>query len=163
MSNASQTPAPRALSFERFDAIRQELDRLERGGYDQAGQWNLGQTAAHLADWIHFSLDGYPTTPWFFRPVLCVARHSFGPRKLRETLRNGRMPDGLPTLSETVHPIGDDESAAVDRLRRALDRLEHHTGRIEPSPMFGEVDHATTCHMHRIHCAHHLRLLVPKS
>lgn len=163
MSHASQAPVPRPLSFASFDEIRQDLERLQREGYTQAGEWNLGQTAAHLADWVLFPLEGYPSVPWFFRPMLCVARHSFGPRKLRETLRTESMPDRLPTLPQTVHPPGENEGDAVDRLRSALTRLEQHTGPIAPSPMFGEVDHATTCHMHRIHCAHHLRLLIPKN
>ena len=32
---------PRDLEFNDFNAVRAELDRLQRGGYDKTGAWDL--------------------------------------------------------------------------------------------------------------------------
>jgi hypothetical protein len=153
--------ARRALEFRDLDEVVRDVEALRAGGYDKAGSWDLAQVCGHLADWLSFPLDGFPTPPLPIRLMLWTMRNTIGPRILREVLETKRMPDNRPTLRETVPPLGGDEAAAVERLRQVAARFRNHRGPIHPSPVFGAMDHETVTQLQLVHCAHHLGFLNP--
>jgi hypothetical protein len=153
----------RPLEFHDLDEVVRDAEALHAGGYRRAGQWNLAQVCGHLAYWLRFPMDGFPKAPPPIRALLWVLRHTIGRRALRRLLEGHPMPDGRPTMPETIPTPGRDEAAAVDRLRAVVARFKAHDGPLYPSPLFGPLDKPTATHLQLIHCAHHLSFLVPKN
>lgn len=154
--------AKRELEFQNLDEAVLEAERLQRLGYDRAGNWDLAQVCGHLADWMSFPLDGFPPTPLLFRPVFWMLRKTVGPAQLRK-VRNARsVPRGVPTIPQTVPAPGRDEAPDVERLRRMVARFQAHDGPIQPSPLFGPMDRETATRLQLLHCAHHLGFLIPR-
>jgi hypothetical protein len=152
----------RRLDFQDFDAVIRDAEALAAGGYDRAGQWDLAQVCGHLAEWLRFPLDGFPSPPLPIRLMLWALRNTVGRRKLRTILESRAMKSGAPTLPGTVPAPGGDEAAAVERLRQAVARFRAHAGPFHPSPLFGDMDRETATQLQLIHCAHHLSVLIPR-
>ena len=148
----------RELTFESLDAAAGEARNLLESGYEQRGQWTLGQICRHLCLVQDPSVDGYPK--WFslfafLRPVMR--------RFLLPKLHNGNPPRGIPTAPNFV-PAGDLEDAAeVERFMASVKRFQEYTGNYAPHPAFGRMDPASLERLHASHAAHHLRFLQPKS
>jgi hypothetical protein len=158
------SPRRRSLTFASLADAVGEAERLLAGGYDRAGNWDLAQTCGHLAQWARFPVDGFPKAPLPIRGMLWAMRHTVGPRMLWDTLAKGTMPAGGPTLKQTVPPSGAaSDAAAVAAFREAVGRFEGHVGAYHPSPLFGALDRPTATKLQRVHCAHHLGMLVPRS
>jgi hypothetical protein len=148
---------PRNLEFRTGKEVAAELDRLHAGGYEKAGNWDLAQTCDHLGFFIRESLDGFTfRVPWLFKVL-------FGRLVLRRILRQRRMKAGVPTPQKPLPAPGGDESAAVERLKHILARLDAHEGELHPSPFFGYLTPAEWRELHLIHCAHHLGFLIPQA
>lgn len=153
----------RHLCFQDLNEAVRDAEGLLAGGYRRVGRWDLSQVCGHLADWLTYPVDGFPTTPLPLRPLLFLMRNTLAPRMMRKTLAKGEMPAGTPTLPASVPAPGGGESAAVDRLRRAVERFQAHQGEYRPSPIFGPVTRDEANQMHLIHCGHHLGFLIPES
>lgn len=83
---------------------------------------------------------------------------------LRRILDEGKMKDGMPTVSDTVYQS--DESAlstSLESLRGNIARFQNQSGTVHPSTIFGEMNKATAEHVQFVHFAHHLSWLVPTS
>jgi hypothetical protein len=147
---------PRRLDFRNFDEALAEVERLHRDGYRQAGRWDLAQICDHLAYFIQGSLEGFTfRAPWLIRKLL-------GPFLLRRILKTRRMGEGWQTPQKPLPQPGGEETAAVERFRQLVERFRAHRGELQPSPLFGPLTSDEWRELHLIHCAHHLRFLVPK-
>jgi hypothetical protein len=73
-------------------------------------------------------------------------------------------PDGAASGLKYPSPEpGGDEAAAVARLKKAINRLQAHSGEMHDSPFFGHLTPEQWRELHLIHCNHHLALLHPKT
>jgi hypothetical protein len=73
------------------------------------------------------------------------------------------MPEGIKVPREILPgPVVDDETG-VEALRSALNRYVAMTEPPVAHPFFGTMTRAEWDELHRIHCAHHLSVLIPKS
>lgn len=157
----SNQPRRRELNFNSLAEVLREVDRLQAGGCEPLGQWNLAQICEHLADWMTFPLDGFPRPPIPVRGLMWILRHTIGRKQFRKILTTGQMRTGVPTFPETVHAPDSDPTAAIERLQQAMHRFETHTGPICPSPFFGPTDYELALRLQLVHCAHHLGFLRP--
>jgi uncharacterized protein DUF1569 len=147
---------PRDLQFADFNAVRAELDRLQRGGYDKAGAWDLAQMCDHLIYFMAGSLDGHQfKVPWIFKVL-------FGRLVLRRILSNRKMKRGVFTPQKPLPEPGGDEAMAVDKLKNTIARIESHNGEFIDSPFFGHLTPEQWRDLHLIHAGHHLGYLIPK-
>ena len=154
-------PARRDLTFADFDDVIGDANALLRTGSTRVGRWDLAQTCGHLAEWLHYPVDGFPPMPAPARLLMALLRNTVGPRLLRKTLSTQALPSRSPTIPQSVPAEGGDARAAVDRLAEAIERFRRHEGPYRPSPLFGAMDRATTTRLQLIHCAHHLGHLIP--
>ena len=146
----------RNLELNDYSAVRAELDRLHRGGYDKVGNWDLAQVCDHLSFFVDQSLDGATfRVPWLIKVL-------FGRLVLRRILKTRRMRAGITTPQDPLPAPGGDEAAAIARLKAALARLEAYPGELHPSPFFGYLTPQEWRELHLIHCNHHLAYLIPK-
>jgi uncharacterized protein DUF1569 len=152
----------RQLVFSDLDAVARDADRLLAGGYEKAGNWDLAQVCNHVADWMGFQIDGFPSPPAPIRAMLWVMKKTIGRKKLLQYLADKSFPAGKPTMPQTVHSAGGDARAAVERLRQNVGRLKAYTGPIVPSPLFGPMTKDEAVGMQLVHAAHHMSFLIPK-
>jgi EAL domain-containing protein (putative c-di-GMP-specific phosphodiesterase class I) len=138
MVNTKQV-ARRPLRFTSIDAVLAEAERLaaaERDGrLKPLGNWTLGQALHHLAVWITFAYEGFPSD---VRPPAALR---FLLRLIRRKILNGSMPAGvrLPKVEGGTH--GTEKVTTVEglaQLRRALNRLRTEPAR-HASPAFGKL------------------------
>ena len=153
----------RDLTFATFDDIVLDAENLLARGYDRAGNWDLAQCCGHLAEWMRFSLDGYPKVPLLLRPVVAVMRATLGTGMLKKIITTGKFDTGGRTLKETVFAPGGNDAAAVAKLRETVERFKAHAGPFHPSPLLGQLTRGGWVRVNLAHCAHHLSFLVPKS
>lgn len=159
---ASTSNQRRPLTFHNLDDAVREAGLLLEYGYTQAGNWSLAQCCDHLSAWLRLPLDGFPRQPAPVRAMLWCFKHAFGKRMLTRWLADNAMPAGKPTLRETVSVSAGDDREAVARFRESVARFKSHTGPLDPSPLFGELDRESATRLQLIHCALHLGFLIPK-
>jgi hypothetical protein len=157
------TPQRRQLVFNALDDVVRDAEGLLANGYEKAGNWDLGQVANHLADWMRFPVEGFPKAPAPIRAVFWVLRKTVGRKKLLTYIESKSFPAGKPTMPQTVYPAGGDARAAVEKLKQNVERLKGYTGTIVPSPLFGPMTKDEAVAMQLVHAAHHLSFLVPKT
>jgi hypothetical protein len=146
----------REIDFRSSEEVRRDIDRLCQGGYERAGQWDLGQVCGHLAITLEESITGYPDRwPWLMRRLVrwFALKSLFRTRKIRT---------GLKIPSRYVPPAAVDETAAKDQLRVAIAKVEQHAGEFAPHPFLDRLTPEQWRQLHLIHCAHHLSFLIPK-
>ncbi len=155
-------PTRRTLTFAAIDDIVRDAEHLLAVGYEAAGKWDLAQACGHVAEWLRFGMDGFPTPPLAIRPMFWVLRNTIARRELRKMLASGRMPSG-PTVKETIPAPGGDPAVALAKLRETVERAKAYTGELKPSPFFGVLTRDEWVGLNRVHAAHHLSFLVPNS
>ncbi|MBM3980045.1 MAG: DUF1569 domain-containing protein [Planctomycetes bacterium] len=151
----------RKLTFASLDDVVRDAENLQAKGYDRAGNWDLAQVCAHLAEWLSFPVVGFPKVPLVIRPMLWLARITVG-RSMREKVLSRGFDAGGRTVPQTVFPAGGDPAAAVARLKDVAERFKAHTGAIHPSPLFGKMTKDEALRLQLKHCEHHLSFLIPK-
>ena len=139
----------RELKLSSLDEIVAEATRLRETGYESQGNWNLGQTCSHLAD--------------FLKAIFGMMKmFGFVERMKNDILANG-FKAGTPTAPQTV-PASDAVSDAdgVAKLAEVLERMKTFDGPLQPSPLFGVMNRETWERVSLLHAEHHLAFLVPK-
>jgi hypothetical protein len=148
--------SPRELSYQSFDDILAEVDRLHKNGYDRAGNWDLAQNLDHLRFFIEGGLEGYSfKVRWLIKFLL-------GKMVLRRILTQKKMKRGVFTPQKPLPPSGLDEAESVRKFKESLARFRSHQGEYQPSPFFGQLTRQECHEMNLIHCNHHLGYLIPK-
>jgi hypothetical protein len=148
----STPPAPRrSLRFESFDDILQEAERLVAANAGTTGNWTLGQILEHLATVMEKSIDGFQSrASW---PIRLIARTFLRDKVLRDGMKAGfRLPPQAE--AELVRPEADPH-AALDHLRRAVERLRTECHRAE-HPAFGQLAINEWNQLHQRHAELHL-------
>ena len=162
MPMSKPTPKKRTLSFGDFEDVIAELNALLDRGYEQHGNWTLGQTSQHLADWIRYPMDGFPRPPIFMRPILWLMKVTIASRTKRKILAEGFDP-GIPTAPQSVHDAdATSDEAGVAALIETIERAKKFDGELIASPIFGPMDRETWIKVNLLHTEHHLGFLEPR-
>jgi hypothetical protein len=155
-------PTRRQLRFDSLDAAVRDAEHLLAVGYEPAGKWDLAQVCGHLTEWMRFPMDGFPRPPLPIRMLFAVLRPLIGRKELLRAIEKNEMRSS-GTAPETVPAPGGDPAAAVARLRETVERMTAYGGELRPSPFFGPLTRDEWFGLNRVHAAHHLSFLVPKS
>lgn len=149
----------------RFDSIEQalaEVDRLivaeREGRLDRAGNWTLGQTLGHLAVWMNFAFDGYPSSvypPALLRVLVKLFKGRILSKGMLPGMKVGKVPGG--TLGTEV--LTTDEGVA--RLIASFERLRT-TPPTLINPVFGPLTHEQWIQLNLRHAELHLGFLLPR-
>lgn len=145
----------RELRLETYDDVLDELDRLEREGYRQLGNWTLGQICSHLCYYMRGSLEGFDKMlPWGIRKTI-------GRPLLKKFMRDRGTPVGGRTLPASVPAPEVQEQTALAEARALIERLKSSPGPLHPSPLFDQLTTEQWRDLHVLHAEHHLRFLLP--
>src|SRR5262245_3648657 len=150
------TPARRVIQYASFDQVLADAELLVRAGATTTGNGSLAQILGHLAIGMETSVEAAPETlgwkaPWYLR---LLGRYLIKPRILKHGMPSGFK---LPAEAESwaVPAPGGDPHAALERLRRAVSRLQSETPRW-PHPIFGSMSAAEWRRWHLRHAELHL-------
>jgi len=154
--------ARRELAFRSLDEAVADAKLLLANGYEKYGNWSLGQCCGHLANWISYPMDGYPSVPLVLRPLVWLMRQTVGKTFRKQMLEGQKMDAQLRTIPASVPPADADDTQGVLALQNMVERWKSFAGPVLPSPLLGSLtlDEATKIQL--IHCAHHLSFLKPK-
>lgn len=150
----------RQLHYQSIDELLADVDRIvaadKAGTLRRTGNWTAGQAFGHLASWINYSYDGYPSRPpWFIRLILRLMK--------KKILRGGMRPGvRIPGASEGTFGTGllsTDEGAR--QLREALMRLKRGEPSKFDSPAWGPMPLDERIAMNLRHADLHLSFLHP--
>lgn len=149
----------RKLWFEGVDDCISEVKRIREAHEAQAlratGNWTPGQIMAHVASWIDYAYDGFPVgpPPFFVRWIL----RRRVPKMLREGMPRGARIPGVKGGTFGMDDISTSE--AIERLLRALRRLESTEEAKYDSPAFGPMSHEDRIKLNLRHAELHLGFL----
>lgn len=171
MSQAAQASAPvdtktaerRDLRFHDFHEVVADLDRLEAamdaGTLASTGNWSPGENFDHLAKFLQFAFDGFPSKAP--PPVRWIARMMF---KNKATHTEEPFPAGfkLPKQASALLPRdGVTDRQGLDYLRQQIARILDGEKMTQPSPLLGQLTHEEWLTLQRKHMALHLSFLRP--
>ena len=153
----------RDLSFKDVNEMLAEVRSLQSTGYESMGNWNLGQAASHIADWMRYPLDGFPKPPLVLRPIFWFVKVTMASGMKKKILAEGFKP-GMPTAPQSV-PSADavSDEQGIAKLQESVDRVMAHDGEFLSSPLFGPTGKDTLIQVTLLHAAHHLGYLKAKS
>lgn len=160
---AKPEPKKRQLKFKDTDEMMAEIRSLHENGYISHGNWTLGQTCGHLANWMRYPLDGFPAAPLPIRAIFWVMRKTVVPGMKRKILAEG-FKGGMMTAPESVpHQDQMSDQQGIAQLQEVVERVNAHQGEFIPSPLFGEMDKPMHLNVTLLHAEHHLGYLEPSS
>lgn len=160
----TKTAQRRPLKFDSFEEIAADLDKIEAamdaGTLTTSGNWTAGQNFEHMAKFLGFALDGFPSMAPL--PVRWMAQLMFKNKAIRtdEPIPAGfKLPKGASYLLPS-EDIGDREGLAM--LRTNVQRVIDAEKMTHPSPIFGKLTHEDWLRIQRKHMALHLSFLHPE-
>ena len=160
----NKTDRRRPLEFSSLDEVVNDINALLENGYESVGKWDLAQCCGHLNEWMRFPMDGYPKPNLVVGLILGFVKMMRGKSMLAGILQKKTFPEGGPTMPDTVFNAGSrDDGQVVSEFAGTIDRLKNYQGKIQPSPLFGEMDRDTMIKLQLVHCAHHLSFLLPRN
>lgn len=147
----------RKLSFRSLEDLEQELGRIEKahaaGTLITCGNWSAGKILGHLASWIDYGFDGYPTSPpaWTLPLFRLLKGVLLKDRPMSPGMRIPGTPEGTHGIEEM------DVQQGFARIGASLQRLRLHIP--EKHPLFGVLTRHEWERMHLNHAALHLGFL----
>ena len=159
---AKPEPKKRKQKYADLDAMMSDVRSLLETGYTSHGNWNLGQSAYHVGEWMRFPMDGFPKPPLLIGAMMWVMKYTVAPGMKRKIFAEG-FSGGMPTAPETVsQPDSVSDAEAVEQLQKIVDRLSAFEGELIPSPLFGKMDIEMATKVALLHGEHHFGYLEPK-
>ena len=133
-----------------------EVERLNAASVhalEPATAWTWAQTLVHCAQSIEYSLHGFPS------PKSALFQNTLGAAAFKVFALRGRMSHnlaepipGAPALDAQTT----DASAAMARLRQAVQGFALHIGALQPHFAYGALSRAQYEQAHAMHLANHL-------
>jgi hypothetical protein len=124
----------------------------------RAGNWSLGQALGHLATWVNFAFEGYPTevrAPLPIRLILRSFRRTILNKGMMSGVKIGKVPGGTLGLDEFPTDEG------LRRFRAAMERLQRESP-TRTNPVFGKLTHPQWIQLNLRHAELHLGFQVPE-
>ncbi|MEM7179542.1 MAG: DUF1569 domain-containing protein [Spirochaetota bacterium] len=142
----------RELRFSNFDDAIKELEKLNSSKVKTTGRWSFYQIMNHCAEYIEYSMKGFPYSNLF----LFFFRIVWGRVKLKKILAQGYIETGqtnpfAPRLREDG-----DEQKAMQRLKNAIDEFLEYQGEFAVHPEFNKMDRSEWELFHAYYLANHL-------
>jgi len=157
---SASTGIDRKLAFPSLAEAGEELSRLalakER---TSSATWNWAQTVAHCAQSIEYSMSGFP------EPKSALFQSTAGAAAFRVFAWRGRMTHDLaePIPGAPALATDTDPTAAVARLRAAIQAFRQWPGELRPHFAYGSLDKRDYDLAHAMHLANHFSQFEPKA
>lgn len=149
---------PRFHSLDELaEALAELRARAENGPVPTSAKWSAGQICDHCARLVEIALDGTDKKlPWILR---VIARATL----LKTILRTNKpFKTGQMTAPFLIPDDGLPDTAGIDRLATAIDRVRNGEQMTHPSPLFGPLTHDQWIAVNLRHIAHHFQFIAPR-
>ena len=144
----------RALHFNSYQALLDEVHALAGKPTRCLGNWSLGQICQHLAKAMNMALDGVEfKAPWYVRIVA---------RMMKNRILSRPMSPGfqLPKPAAAILPDDTDHGEGIAALEKACARMQTEPQR-HPHPALGPLTREEWDRLQFLHAAMHLSFIVP--
>jgi len=133
-------------------AATDALARLRGTKINHAGGWNPAQVCAHLAQSIEYSMTGFP------QPKSALFQSTMGAAAFAVFHSKGAMKHSLtePIPGAPAIAATDDQTAALDRVLKALADFDKFNGALQPHFAYGTLDKKAYAAAHAMHVYNHL-------
>ncbi|MHB2017477.1 MAG: DUF1569 domain-containing protein [Candidatus Xenobia bacterium] len=148
--------ARRSLDYRSYGELWADVERLQRDGYERAGQWSLTQICQHLQSFMEASLHGFTDRLPFFVP------YTIGPIYLKLALARRRLPSGLPAPPQIRPPEGPENPQVIAAFHQTIQAVTRADATFVRSPFLGTLPATTWREFHLVHASHHLSHLMPR-
>jgi hypothetical protein len=147
----------RTVQYHSHEEVLADLERIAARGYQQLGNWSLGQIAKHQSVAMTTAVDGFPgRVAW---PIRAFAQLFIKRKVLNEPMRAGVK---LPAkFAKVLVPDTTGDAEGIDALRTATHRLQTEPQR-HPHGFFGKLSSAEWDKLLLNHAAMHMSFLIPK-
>ena len=146
----------RQLVFATLHDAMREAERLNAASVhalEPATAWTWAQTLVHCAQSIEYSLQGFPL------PKSALFQNTLGAAAFKVFTLRGRMSHNLAEPipgAPALDAQATDTSAAMARLRQAVQDFAIHTGALQPHFAYGALSRSQYEQAHAMHLANHL-------
>lgn len=146
----------REVSYESFDALLADAERMASVDVNTIGNWSLGQILRHLAKAINTTIDGVDfRAPW---PLRFLGRIFLKKRLLANGIPSGfRIP---ARAKRHFQPEEVDAVVALEVLREAVKRINTEPNRA-PHPFLGQLSRVESDLFQLRHAEMHMSFVVP--
>ncbi len=150
----------RPLTFRSAQEVLDEIDRLEKSGYQKGKNWSLSQVCDHVAKTLTMGMRGSPTRmPW-------ILRKTIGPLMIGWIIKRGQLPTMTLSAPKPLVPkppkSSEDDPAKIDWCRSVIREAESFAGPLPPYPLCDDISLDDWRMLNWIHAAHHLGFLIPR-
>ena len=150
----------RALRYQSIPELLADMDRIvaadRAGKLRRTGNWTAGQTFGHLASWINYAYEGFPSRPpWFIRAILRLMKK----KVLRKGMSAGVRIPGCAEGTFGTDMLKTDDGAK--KLRDSLARLQRGEPARFDSPAWGKMPLEERIAINLRHAELHLSFLFP--
>jgi hypothetical protein len=149
------TPGRRPLSFDHFDQIMPDVERL-LGGCTTLGHWSFAGICRHLSATLRGTVDLPDSMP--YDPSLWV-----GEELRSRAFASGMLLEGYASPPAFVPTETRDERSEAEGLRQAIAYYKESDGPVIPHLYLGPLTKAEWARFQLIHCAHHLSFAIPNA
>jgi len=153
----------RQVKYADLEQMVADVESLHANGYTRSGQWSLAQACGHIAEWMRFPMDGFPTPPLFMRAIFGVMRLTGAAKSMARKIESEGFKGGMPTAPETVPSDSISDAEGLTKLKQVVERLKGHQQPLHPSPLFGAMDLQRHIKVTLLHAEHHFGYLHPKT
>lgn len=154
--NTGKVKGRRVLRFQTLEEMLADAEQQATTPVRLLGNWSLGQIYDHLAQWLEFTLDGFPITiPWYLRWAVWP---------FKGWMLRSAMPAGFVWGARDAKLVTPQRAVSTDEglahLRRAVARWRAEPQR-HPSPLLGKLTETQWEQFQLRHGEHHLSFVVP--
>jgi hypothetical protein len=149
------TPGRRPLSFDNFDQIMPDVERL-LGGCSTVGNWSLALICRHLSAALRGTADLPATTPQ--DPSLWISEEL-----RRQIFESGQLLEGYAAPPAMVPEDAPCKKSAAEGLRQSIAYYRASDGPLIPHLYIGPLTKVGWDRFHLIHAAHHLSFVIPNA
>ncbi len=147
----------RTVEYHSHEEVLADVERIAARGYQQLGNWSLGQIAKHQAVAMNTALDGFPArVAWPIR--------AFAQLFIKNKVLNGPMRAGVKLPAKFAKVLVPDPTAdgeGIEALRAALRRWKAEPQR-HPHGFFGKLTPTEWDKILLHHAAMHMSFVIPK-
>jgi hypothetical protein len=160
MIDTKKATGRRSVHFDTLGDALGDLESLDGGALEAAGNWSPAENVDHVAKLVAMSLDGFPPQVKGPLPIRLVARLFRGAILKRPFKPGIKLPARFDGALDPEAGISWDE--AVARFRALVERVEGGDRMTVPSPIFGALGHEDWVTLHCRHAELHFSFFHPR-
>lgn len=151
-------PSRRSVSYQDYDNLLSDAEKLTRGDVNTVGNWSFAQILEHLSAALNSSIDGVPFSVPF--PIRIMGKLFMKSKLLNKTLPPGfKIPKAAAARFQPDGAVSIQD--AIDHLRHAVERCKTEPSRAS-HPLLGQLTREEWDQFNLRHAELHMSFVLPE-